>query len=87
MNEFVLAEFVFRSNNISAGKKLLDELGDDFVLIGPTIDAEAYHASMVIVSGKISSAAATVIKLGNTLLSDAMRISYISDDLKNKYRQ
>lgn len=87
MNEFVLAEFVFSRDGLIDGYKLLGELGDDFVLIGSAIDIEAYPSSTLIVSGKLSSSMATVIKLGNSALSDAMRVSYIPDELKNKYRR
>lgn len=87
MNEFVLAQFVFPRDGLIDGYKLLGELGDDFVLIGSAIDIEAYPSSTLIVSGKLSASMATVIKLGNSALSDAMRVSYIPDELKDKYRR
>ena len=37
-------------------------------------------------SGKINSATATMIKLQDPFLAEHMRISYIPEDLKNKYR-
>lgn len=87
MNEFILAEFAFLDGDIGAGNAALNELGDDFVRIDGVVDIEGTQGVCYMVSGRINSATATAIKLSNTLLSNAMRISYISDELKNKYRR
>ena len=84
MNDFVFAEFAFLRDDIGAGNAALNELGDDFVRINAVVDVTTV---CFIVSGRINSSTATIIKLGNTLLSRSMRVSYISDELKNKYRR
>ncbi len=85
MKEFVFVEFIFAHNETSDSLKLIKELGDDFVLTSDytfRCDTGIYRT----LSGKINSTAATALKLGNSFLANRMRISYISDDLKDKYR-
>jgi hypothetical protein len=91
MNEYVLVEFLFELSEYVSASMMLNELGGDFISI--RIDEEwesengvQYIDEYIRVSGKINSAAATLIKLQNPYLAGKMRISYISDDLKNKYR-
>lgn len=92
MKEYVLVEFVagqpFEAETLR--KKLL-ALGDDFVLIKVSdehdSDEDGNYADWVRVQGKISSMYASVIKLQDSFLAERMRISYIPDDLKDKYRR
>lgn len=91
MNEFVLVEFLFRFEENEQGLNHLKNLGDEFVQIKAELDwhsedAPGYTTTYNVVSGKISSQAATAVKLSDKFLSDRMRISYIPDELKNKYR-
>lgn len=63
-------------------------LGDDFEMIESSIeygsgDAEDYQRTC----GKINAATATALKLSNHFLADRMRVSYINEGLKNKYRK
>jgi hypothetical protein len=92
MNEYVLVEFIAERHSDSAvllGK--LNGLGEDFILIRDEVEREAdedgLYQEWIRVTGKISSAYASVIKLRDPFLADRMRISYIPDDLKNKYRR
>jgi hypothetical protein len=92
MNEYVLVEFIAERHSDSAilfGK--LDALGEDFILLKDEIEREGDEDGLfqewVRVSGKINAAYASVIKLQDPFLADRMRISYIPDDLKNKYRR
>jgi hypothetical protein len=91
MNEYVLVEFMLAISEETQFNRLIDDLGTDFVRIKDELgwgneDVRGYVTTHKKVSGKISSAAATVIKLSNTFLADRMRISYISNELKDKYR-
>jgi len=91
MKEFVLVEFL----TLLADKLLLmgklEELGNDFELIKSDYEWDVANDltpdyEWVRISGRINSACATVIKLQDPFLSERMRISYIPEDLKNKYR-
>jgi hypothetical protein len=91
MNEFVFVEFLFDTNSAMQGASEVIALGEDFILIKSEIewedDTQSGHSQgYQRIRGKINSATATAIKLGNPFLSDRMRISYISNELKDKYR-
>ena len=92
MKDFVFVEFLFETDAARKGATEVVALGDDFILIKSDIewddeDQHGYVQGYHRISGKINSVAATAIKLGNTFLSDRMRISYIPDELKDKYRK
>lgn len=87
MNEYVYVEFLFNQHNCQEGVVAVAALGKDFVMIKSALEyvnetSMGYHR----IKGSISSETATALKLSNTLLSNSMRISYISSDLKDKYR-
>jgi len=92
MKEFVLVEFIagqpIEANTLR--EKLL-ALGDDFVLIKVAeeseLDEDGNYSEWERVQGKISSMYASVIKLQDPFLAERMRISYIPDELKDKYRR
>ena len=91
MNEFVYVEFIFKVADAVKGGIQVGALGEDFISISGGMDweqedARGYSTGYYKMRGKINSAAATVVKLSNTFLSDHMHISYISDELKDKYR-
>ena len=91
MNEFVLVEFLFSVEENEQGLNHIKNLGDDFVQIKTELDwhnedARGYVKTYNVISGRISSQAATALKLSDKFLSDRMRISYIPEELKNKYR-
>ena len=92
MKEYVLVEFLFPGEEYATWNKKLDELDDDFIRLSCVgefeSDDEGYHVNEYIrVSGKIRSMYASVIKLQDPYLAQHMRVSYISDTLKNKYRK
>ena len=91
MKEFVLVEFLvlIADKILLLGK--LEELGDDFKLIKFDYEWDVANDltpdyEWVRISGSINSACATMIKLQDPFLAERMRISYIPEDLKNKYR-
>lgn len=90
MKEYVFVEFLFSLEEYSTEFTKLVELGDDFsfIKLSEEYEIDEDNASEYIrISGKINSHAASMIKLRNPALAGKMRISYISDDLKNKYRR
>ena len=90
MNEFVLVEFV--AKNVNDYYKVIFELtklGDDFKMSDTTNTAPPqYSGSLDLGSifGKMNSVTATFITLQNPYLAERMRISYIPDEMKDKYR-
>ena len=82
MKENLLVEFIATPVE---RKTLLDEL---IKSVPEFIKENGVHDinNFVIVSGKMNSETASVLKLQNSFLADRMRIFYISEDLKNKYR-
>lgn len=91
MKEFVLVEFLFTLDEYYKELRKLTALGDDFRLIKCDdeweLDDDGIHFDYKRVSGKINSMTASLIKLQNPTLAGKMRISYISDELKDKYRR
>jgi hypothetical protein len=90
MKEFVLVEFLFDLDEYPIELGKLIALGKDFKLIKCDDefddDSDGLRFDYKRVSGKIDTMTASVIKLQNPALAGKMRISYISDELKNKYR-
>jgi hypothetical protein len=90
MKEFVLIEFIFTDDEYIAELQKLHDLGEDFEYLSkldePTDDPRSDN-QYVRITAKISSQTATLIKLQNPALAGKMRISYIPDELKNKYRK
>lgn len=90
MNEFVLAEFLFTFDQYTIELDKLISLGNDFKLIKCDNeyeeDEDGVRTDYRRVLGEINTSTATVIKLQNPALAGKMRISYISNELKDKYR-
>jgi hypothetical protein len=90
MKEFVLVEFLFNDAEFVTELGKLHDLGEDFEYITrfnePTDDPRS-DTQYIRITAKINSQTATMIKLQNPTLAGKMRISYISDELKNKYRK
>lgn len=90
MKDFILVEFLFEEDTYREDILRLEELGSDFSLIHVRDEWESvedFSDSYKRVTGRISSMAASMIKLQNPKLAGKMRISYIPEDLKNKYRR
>lgn len=93
MKEYVLVEFLALKPNDS--KILLEKLlalGDDFIFLralndSEEIDEDGNYCEWFRINGKISSVYATLVKLKDPFLAERMRISYIPDELKDRYRQ
>lgn len=90
MNEYVLVEFLalVGEDNLILVEKLR---GIDYTVISTDIeynqDEDDLTEVWYKVTAKISAADATVIKLQDQFLAERMRISYIPDELKDKYRR
>lgn len=93
MNEFVLVEFIVSNeSDLMILKVKVDELGSDYQHITEEheYDDDTNTNSFqqwYILSGRINSMRASLIKLQDPFLSDRMRISHISNDLKDRYRK
>ena len=88
MNEYVLAEFIVDSNESHVLLLIkLKELGNDFQQIDSSEEQDEDGREAIIFRGRMESTIASVIKLHDAFLSERMRISYIPDELKNKYRK
>lgn len=93
MKEYVLVEFLVDWDDRNMLQECIKSLGDDFILIKSDIewdtidDVYAKTEKWYRLSGKIASVAATILKLQNPFIAERMRISYIPEDLKNKYRK
>jgi hypothetical protein len=90
MKEYVLCEFLVPMEDSEMVTKL-QNLGNDFIVTGTSIEydldndmGEQEHWYRI--TGKIYSEFATVIKLQHADLAERMRISYIPESLKDKYR-
>lgn len=89
MNEFVLVEFIAKyPDEAHVLLSKLAALGEDFVDInsGSGGPARQFGTQWMVVSGKINSMRASFIVLQDPFLAERMRISHISDELKNKYK-
>lgn len=95
MKEYIHAQFVAVGDDIDVLAEKLKALGSDWRPIATVTDTDPteYYYNTVIypktmtVGGKIHSACATLIKLRDPFLADRMEVSYISDELKDKYRK
>ena len=91
MKEYVHVEFLFTLDEYPIELGKLISLKDDFRLIKCDDeydeDDDGLRFEYKRVSGKINSMTASLIKLQNPALAGKMRISYIPDELKDKYRR
>jgi len=95
VKEYVLAQFMAEGEDIQTLMDKLKELGDDYLPIttvtvtdsDSNFDFGFNFGDSISIDGKISSAYATLIKLRDPFLAERMQISYIPEDLKNKYRK
>lgn len=89
MKEYVLCEFLIEEFGIEL-IEVLTTLEPDFIVIDiwneHEIDEDGNVTEWRRITGKIHTEFATVLKLKHSILADRMRISYIPEELKNKYR-
>lgn len=83
MKDYVLANFCTAIEHQEILDYELAELGEDFIELRRTDTYDGF----VVVEGKLNSCSASVIRLGNSFLSDKMHVSTISEDLKQLYRR
>jgi hypothetical protein len=80
--EFILVEFCFENlNTLEEGREILLKLEEEGKL-EIIITREAS-----VISTKIDPVFATMLKLKSAMLAERMQISYIPDELKEKYRK
>jgi pyridoxal/pyridoxine/pyridoxamine kinase len=84
MNEYVLVEFIVDDTDRGLLIEKLREI--DYELISSGFSGMPADWWYKIVA-KIKSTDATAIKLQDPFLADRMRISYISSELKDRYRK
>ncbi len=91
MKEYVLVEFLAKGEDRQVLIEKIQSLGDEFQ---PAKTDEEFEAEdhMVIgqwyrITGRITSECASFIKLQDPFLAERMRISYIPENLKDKYRK
>ena len=93
MKEFLLVSFVIDSEKAEELISILDNLNEDFTLINTDVEFETNELGIIckniqhLIHGRISSEAATMMVLTYPWVSDHMQISYISDNMKDRYRQ
>lgn len=92
MNETVYVEFFIEASRQQKGKDEIAALGTDFVCeyddIEFSIDVNGYTSGAYVkFGGKMDSMTASMLKLRSEFLAERMVVSYISEDLKNKYRK
>jgi len=86
--EFILAEFAFEDlDSWSNGINLLEKFEKEGKLEILSSVSGIFADRPGIISVKIDPLFATVLKLQSAFLAERMRISYISDELKDKYRK
>jgi hypothetical protein len=86
MREKVFVQFIFEPVYSQSAPMWLAELGSDFKVIHSSNHYKNYETHFII-EGIIDSVAATALKLSNPFLGERMRMSTISNELKNKYRK
>lgn len=90
MKDIVLVEFYVEGNDVQTLCDKLYALGPDIEIIKSSLEYEdedgIYSEAGFRISAKASSAFLTVVKLQDPYLAERMRISYIPEELKDKYR-
>jgi len=86
MKNYIFIEFVFSRLEANQVYAEIKELGNDFVIGDRVVKSGYCIDDHCVISGAINSATATMLKLSNPFLANRMNISYISDELKDKYR-
>lgn len=84
MKEFVAIKFVSTPAEYQQLVDLVMELNTDEFIISLEWNSLAGFGREIV--GKITSEYASVVKLRYKFLADRMHISYIDEDLKDKYR-
>jgi hypothetical protein len=85
VNEYILVEFISDKDEASTCMSKIGQLdAAEFQRIETILDVEDSRCRIY---GRISSIYATVIKLQDPYFTNHMRVSYISNELKDKYRR
>jgi hypothetical protein len=91
MKEYIHVEFLFIGDEFSIWFDKIQALGEDFVKYTHhheiDTDEDGFTERYVRFVGKMESELAAVIKLQDPYLAQHMRVSYIPDTLKDKYRK
>lgn len=90
MNEYIFCEFLIEDvdTELTTGlHDILESIGEDFLVISRYRWIDDEDGEYLKISGRLNSRYATILKLQYPELAKRMRISYIPDEMKNKYRQ
>ena len=91
MKEYVYVEFIIETGEVEQLNQELEKAGAEFDQIISDFefetDSNGATATWYRIGGKIKAETLTCIKLQNEYLAKRLRISYIDDELKNKYRR
>lgn len=89
MREYVLVEFIAQGDDQSILISRLRNISEIEIIGSEDECEEEEHAYMewIRITAKVESEFLTMLKLTDPFLAERMRISYISDELKNKYRK
>ena len=88
MQEYIFIEFIVSEKDAELLSEKLSLLNEDFRIIYDGVKSNSVEIfPFYYFSGHITPEYATFIKLNDSFLSERMRISYISNHEKNKYRE
>jgi len=87
MKEYVLVEFVAEGSERDILLAKLELLEDEFKMQEECAYTHSSPSPIYYITGKICAQYASIIKLRDPFLAERMRISYIPDELKDKFRQ
>lgn len=81
MNTFLYVEFIADSENQTRLENEITAIGDDFILLSVN-----HGAAFCKINGQIHAESAAILALSNRFMSERMKVSYLSSDVKDKYR-
>lgn len=83
MDTFILAEFEIEQKYVDLFWEKIDICSGNFLHIS-TFNNRTFH--LVHISGRINSEYATMLKLKDQFLGPRLRVSFIDNNIKDKYR-
>lgn len=91
MRERILVEFLVSSEEAGQLRSKLQEFEDDLVIIDSRDKFEGendqFTGVWVRISASISSELLTILKIRDPFIASHMHISYIPDNIKDRYRR
>jgi hypothetical protein len=91
MNEKILVEFMINASDYDILDKKIKSIGDSFENLKEQfefeIEPDEKYSQWFRVTGKIDSMTASMLRLSDPFFDKHMKVSYISKELKDKYRK